>query len=88
MTSDNGNGNHGGAERLYRLVASVLNVSADELTDESSPETVTSWDSLNHLNLILAVEGEFGIGLSPEDAMDMSNVALIRAVLREHGVEV
>jgi acyl carrier protein len=43
---------------------------------------------LNHLNIILAIESEFGVELSPEDAFNMGSVALIRAVLRGHGVEV
>jgi len=90
MTHDNGNGNGNGRgpDKLYAIIAGVLGVAPAELSDDSSPDTVSSWDSLNHLNLIMAVEGEFGIGLSPEDAMEMSNVALIRTVLRDHGVEV
>ena len=57
------------------------------LSEESSPDTVQSWDSLNHLNIILAMEQEFGIELSVEDAMNMVNVGRIREMLRAYGVE-
>lgn len=77
-----------GADRLYRAIAAVLGVADEDLTDDSSPETVSSWDSLNHLNLILALEGEFGIELTPDDAMEMTSIANIRALLRRYSVEV
>ncbi|HUI06196.1 MAG TPA: acyl carrier protein [Verrucomicrobiae bacterium] len=75
-------------DRIYRTVASVLGVPAAELSDDSSPETLPAWDSLNHLNLVMALEGEFGISLTPEDAMEMRTVGSIRAVLGNNGVEV
>ncbi len=34
---------------------------------EISTENTASWDSLNHLNLILAIEEEFEITIPPED---------------------
>ena len=75
-------------DRLYNTLAVILGIDRGELSEESSPDTIQNWDSLNHLNIILAVEGEFGVGLSPEDAMEMRNVGLIRSILRGHGVEV
>ena len=75
-------------DRIYRTVAGVLGVPAAELSDESSPETIPVWDSLNHLNLVVALEGEFGISLTPEDAMEMRTLGSIRAILGHNGVEV
>jgi acyl carrier protein len=77
-----------GIDRLQKSLAAVLGVSENELTDDASPDTVSSWDSLNHLNLIMALESEFGIELTPDDAMEMASVANIRAVLQRYGVEV
>ena len=72
-------------DRLYQTVAGVLGVPASELTDASSPETIAAWDSLNHLNLVMALEGEFGISLSPEDALEMRTVGLMRDILKKNG---
>ena len=66
----------------------MLGVPAGELSDESSPETIPVWDSLNHLNLVVALEGEFGISLTPEDAMEMRTVGSIRAILGHNGVAI
>ena len=75
-------------ERLYQTIAQVMDVAPDSLSEESSPDTVPSWDSLNHLNLVMALECEFGISLSADDALNMRSVALIRTLLRNYGVEV
>jgi FkbH-like protein len=68
-------------ERLLRTLIGVFGVSAEELTDEASPETIERWDSLNHLNLVLAIESEYGISLSPQDALAMQSIGKIREVL-------
>ena len=89
MRGANSNGTGNGLDRrVYRTLSAALGVDETELTDDSSPESVPAWDSLNHLNVILAMESEFGIELSAEDAFAMSTVARIRDVLRTYGVEV
>jgi len=73
-------------DAIGSVVSSVLEVEPEALTDESSPETVESWDSLTHLTLVMALESEFDLSLTPEEALDMKTLGLIRAILREHGV--
>lgn len=72
-------------ERIRRVVSEVFAVSIDEVDEDSSPDTIVSWDSLAHLNLVLALENEFGLSLSPEDAMEMLSVRLIHIILNERG---
>lgn len=67
-------------------MAAVLGVPAEALIDEASPETVSDWDSMAHLNVVMALESEFGVSLSAEDALEMRNVAAIRRVLQIRGV--
>src|SRR5438445_6250801 len=50
--------------RVQQIASDVLLV---DVTADSSPETVESWDSVQHLNLILAVEEEYGFQFSPEE---------------------
>jgi len=54
-------------EELQALAADILEVEPSELDEDSSPETVESWDSVQHLNLILAIEEQYGIQLDPEE---------------------
>ena len=73
-------------DRVYRLISEVFGVPVDLIDDESSPDTIESWDSEGHINLILSLEAEFGISLSPEDAMEMLSVRLVCLILEERGV--
>jgi acyl carrier protein len=69
--------------RVCDLAGSLFNIPAAELTSESSSETVEAWDSLQQLNLVLAVEQEFDVRLDPEDIEKMGSVAGIVRVLDE-----
>jgi len=75
-------------DRLAQTVAEVLGVTPDELSEDSSPDTVSSWDSLGHLNLVIALEEEFGIRLSAGDVLAMRSVRLIRQILHQSGAEI
>jgi acyl carrier protein len=75
-------------DRLYSVVGEVLAVNPEALSEESSSTTIATWDSLNHLNLILALDSEFGISLSVDDAIELRSVGVIRAKLRQRGVEI
>ena len=71
----------GRTDRLRRVIAEVLGVSPVELTDESSPGDVPAWDSVNHLNLIMAVENEFHVVIPADMALQMRSVGAVREFL-------
>jgi len=75
-------------DKLYHIVSQVFGVPIEEVNDDSSPDTIASWDSLSHINLVLSLEEEFGVSLSPEDVMEMLSVGLIRTILAERGATV
>ena len=56
--------------RVREIASDVLEA---DVTGESSPETVESWDSVHHLNLVLALEEEYGFEFSPEE-MDQAKM--------------
>lgn len=53
-------------ERIKNIMSIVLEVSINEINNNSSNENIVSWDSLKHINLILALEEEFEIEFSEE----------------------
>ena len=69
------------------VVARVLGLSRQAVTDRTSNTTESTWDSLNHVTLVLELESAYGISLSAEDALAMTDVASIKRVLRDYGVE-
>jgi acyl carrier protein len=47
---------------------------------------VSQWDSVAHLQLVVAIEDTFGIRLSPADVIELNSFASAIAILRRHGV--
>jgi len=70
-------------ERVRRLVADVFQLPVDEIRADSSPDSIEAWDSLHHLDLVLALEQEFGIQFTPEEIEQLLSVELIVALLAE-----
>jgi acyl carrier protein len=65
-----------------RAVASdIFGVPPDRITAESSPETIENWDSMQHLNLVLAIEEKFGVQLEPEDIEQMKSIGAVVALV-------
>lgn len=54
-------------EAVRQMAADVLGVPPATLEPGSGPDTVETWDSVAHLNLIMAAEERFQISLSPEE---------------------
>lgn len=68
---------------LKQVMATVLNIQPSEINAESSMDTVGSWDSLHHMNLVLALEDEFKVSIPDDDAANITSYPLIKLVLEE-----
>jgi acyl carrier protein len=68
-------------ERVFQTVSRVFGVPLAEVSEQSSPETIASWDSLKHMNLIVALEEEFGVSFTDEEIMSLLSVDLILGML-------
>ena len=73
-------------DNLKQVLADVLKITIDSIDDDTSVDTVERWDSLSHLNLVLALEQAFDISFTEEQTVEILNYPLIKAVLGEHGV--
>ncbi|MBL8214280.1 MAG: acyl carrier protein [Bryobacterales bacterium] len=69
--------------RLRPLLADLFQLPADQISPASSPDTIESWDSMQHLNMVLALEQQFGIAFAPEEIEQLVNVELIADLLEE-----
>ena len=68
-------------DRVRSIAADILQVDDARLSAEASPESVESWDSVQNLNLMLALEQEFGLQFEPEEMDRMKNIGQIAAVV-------
>ena len=68
-------------ERLKDIFSLVFGIDAASVTSDTSVDTIHNWDSLQHLNLVLAVEEEFGFNLPLDVAISLRDFASIAAAI-------
>ena len=72
--------------KLKQVLADVFKIDIQTINDDTSVDNVEKWDSLNHLNLVLALEEAFDISFTEEQTIEILYYPLIKMVLQEHGV--
>jgi acyl carrier protein len=61
-------------EQVQGIASDLFGVPADQITRESSAESIEAWDSTQHLNFVLALEEKFNIQFSPEEMEQMRTI--------------
>ena len=75
--------------RVCEMAATVFDVPPEQMTPDSSTDTVEQWDSLGRLTLVLELEQGFGVALSPEVTETLTSVrAIVDALVEQLGDEV
>ena len=69
--------------RVQQIFADVFGLPLDSIHEDSSPETIATWDSLQHLNIVLALEQEFLVQFSPEEIETLVSPRAIVAIVNE-----
>ena len=64
-------------EEIREIMANVMMVDPEDIQLDSTPNTLSAWDSMRHLNLVLALEDTFGFALAPEEADKLIDVRTI-----------
>ena len=75
------------SKRLYEIIAKVMDIPIDKIDDNSSPETISSWDSFNSYILLDELESEFQTEFSIDEVTETKDVADIKKHLKNHGIE-
>ncbi len=70
-------------EKLTEIFIDVLDLDECELTDETSANDIEEWDSLSHIQLIVAIENEFKIKFTSLEIMKWANVGELINTLEE-----
>ncbi len=56
-------------------MAALLEVPRETLSEESSPESIESWDSFKHTVMLMAAEEKYGFRLSDDEMISVTNAA-------------
>jgi acyl carrier protein len=74
-------------QKLLSSIAEVLNLDVSDVSEESSPDSLPSWDSLATINLISELEQVFAVEFDISEIADFRTVGIIKAILAEKGIQ-
>lgn len=69
--------------RVAHITADILGESAEDVSAETKRTDFDSWDSIAHLNLVVALEDEFSVTITPDDFDRMDSIAAVAELVRE-----
>jgi acyl carrier protein len=69
-------------ERLTQIVKDTIGDDDLDLDESTSAADVDGWDSLAHINIMVAVESEYGVVFSSEQLSQFDNLGELQAFLR------
>jgi acyl carrier protein len=68
-------------ERVKSIMAGVFGIPAARIPDDATIETLPEWDSLGHLEVMLALEMEYGVALPTETMIELVSLQAIATFL-------
>ena len=64
-------------ETVRSVLASTFEIDPSVITPTTAQADVSGWDSVGHINLMLALEETFGVRLEVEDMLKLTSVVAI-----------
>ena len=68
---------------IQQIMADVFEITLEQINIESTQDNIDAWDSLKHLNLVVALEEEFGIYFPVEEIGNLISFKLIAVIVKE-----
>jgi acyl carrier protein len=63
------------ASKVLSVLSSILGVPRESVSIGSSRDTVAEWDSLKHMNFMLALEDEFRVEFTDQEVGALTSVS-------------
>jgi acyl carrier protein len=71
--------------RLRSVIADVLGLTVEQVSVSAAAGQLEGWDSFGHLQVVLALEAEFGVQFDPQKIPELTTVAKLQAYLESKG---
>jgi acyl carrier protein len=66
---------------VYRIIAGQFSVEENGFSDKTGPGDLPAWNSLGHLQLVMALEKRFQIRFTADDVMSFEDVGDLVALV-------
>lgn len=72
------------SQRVRAVLASALKVDPSVISDNASQTDLSQWDSVRHMNVVLAVENDFDFQFDDAELPKLTSLPLIVAAVEIH----
>jgi acyl carrier protein len=73
-------------DRIRQSIATTLAVPVEQVPPDAALGEYSKWDSLAHLELMLALESEFGVRIPMEAMVELTSIRAIEQFLADKGI--
>lgn len=63
--------------RVRHVAARVFELPASDIDDDCAYKSIAEWDSVGHMDLLVALEAEFGFDLQPPQISQLTSIRRI-----------
>ena len=72
--------------KIKKILSNILKLKIEKITDNINVNNSKKWESLAHLNIVLALESEFKVSFDVEKVTKLTRLKLIKSSLKEKGI--
>lgn len=69
--------------KVKYIISSVLNIEKEKIGEKTNVDTVSNWDSLNHIKILTLLEDEFNVEFDDEQILKMNSYNEILIILND-----
>ena len=75
-------------KKIKKIIAKVLKINTSKVNDKLGMNSFAKWDSLSHLKIVLAIEGNLKISFKEEDVTQITSYKLIKLYLKKMKIKI
>jgi acyl carrier protein len=75
-------------QKFRQIIGKVLEIPVDELGDDPACDALGQWSSLQHVQLVAAVEDIYNVRFSSREIRSFRTVAGLREILSSKGIPI
>ena len=73
--------------KLKKAIESIFGEQFEDVARAKDFKEIESWDSLNYIKLVVAIQAEFGVELTAQEIQRMTSISAIDGILKARGLE-
>ena len=73
-------------DKVKKIMAEIFICSFEEINEETNMNSLSNWDSLQHLVFVSNLEEVFEVEFSPEEIAEMTSFIKIIDILTSHDI--